>query len=150
MKPKICGAIIRAAKNPNNTKERERQERKAENMLKKQDGILILALLVAAAVFFLGYRIWNRESPEEVVVYVGEQEYARFSVGEDREFLIETENGTNRLIIKGGEADVTEATCPDKICVHQSPISETGETIVCMPNRVIVTIEQASQKRNGS
>lgn len=118
-------------------------------MLKKQDGILILALLVTAAVFFLGYRLRNRESPEEAVVYVGEQEYARFSMGEDMEFLIETENGTNRLIIKEGEADVIEATCPDKICVHQSPISETGETIVCMPNRVIVTIEQASQKQIG-
>lgn len=123
---------------------------KGRKMLKKQDGILILALLVTAAVFFLGYRFWNRESPEEVVVYVGEQEYARFSVGEDTELLIETENGTNRLMIKEGEADVIEASCPDKICVHQSPISETGETIVCMPNRVIVTIEQASQKRNGN
>lgn len=107
---------------------------------------MILSLLAVAAVFFLGYRLWNRESPEEVVVYVGEQEYARFSVKEDVEFLIETENGTNRLILKDGKADVTEASCPDKICVHQSPISKTGETIVCMPNRVIVTVEKASQR----
>lgn len=118
---------------------------KAGNGLKKQDGILILVLLAAAAVFFLGYRLWNRKTPEEVVVYVGEQEYARFSVKENREFLIETEQGSNLLILKDGTADVTEASCPDKICVHQSPISQTGETIVCMPNRVIVTIEQASQ-----
>ncbi len=115
--------------------------------MKKKDGILILVLLAAAAVFFLGYRLWNRKTPEEVVVYVGEQEYARFSVKENREFLIETEKGSNLLILKDGTADVTEASCPDKICVHQSPISQTGETIVCMPNRVIVTIEQASQKR---
>ena len=107
---------------------------------------MIFVLLIIAAAFFFGYRLWNRESPEEVVVYVGEQEYARFSIKEDREFLIETEKGTNRLILKDGKADVTEASCPDKICVHQSPISETGETIVCMPNRVIVTVEQASQK----
>lgn len=114
--------------------------------MKKQDGILIFVLLIMAAVFFFGYRLWNRESPEEVVVYVGEQEYARFSIREEEEFLIETEKGINQLIIRDGKADVTEASCPDKICVHQSPISQTGETIVCMPNRVIVTIEQASQK----
>ena len=119
-------------------------------MLKKQDGILIFILLAVAALFFFGYRLWNRESPEEAVVYVGEEEYARFPLGEDRELLIETENGTNRLVLKDGQADVTEASCPDKICVHQSPISDTGETIVCMPNRVIVTIEKASQKRNES
>ena len=113
--------------------------------MKKQDGILILVLLAAGAVFFLGFRLWNRRAPEDVGVYVGEEEYVRFSVKEDREFLIETERGRNRLIIKDGKADVTEASCPDKICVHQSPISQTGETIVCMPNRVIVTIEQAGQ-----
>lgn len=115
--------------------------------MKKQDSILILVLLAAAAVFFLGFRIWNRKPPEEVVVYVGDVEYARFSVGEDKELVIEGENGINRLIVKDGKADVTEASCPDKICVRQNPISRTGETIVCMPNRVIVTIEQASQKK---
>lgn len=108
---------------------------------------MILALLAAAALFFWGCRLWNRKTPEEVVVYVGEQEYARFSVKENREFLIETEQGSNLLILKDGTADVTEASCPDKICVHQNPISQTGETIVCMPNRVIVAIEQASQNR---
>ena len=120
--------------------------------MKKQDGILIFVFLAAAAVFFLGFRLWNRKPPEEVVVYVGDREYARFSIQEERELVIEAENGTNRLIVKDGKADVTEASCPDKICVHQSPISQTGETIVCMPNQVIVTIEQASQKviRNAS
>ena len=115
--------------------------------MKKQDSILILVLLAAAAVFFLGFRIWNRKPPEEVVENVGDLEYARFSAGEDKELVIEGENGTNRLIVKDGKADVTEASCPDKICVRQNPISRTGETIVCMPNRVIVTIEQASQKK---
>lgn len=118
--------------------------------MRKQDGILILSLLAAAAFFFWGFRLWNGKSPEVAVVYVGEEEYGRFSLGEDRECLIETENGTNRLVLRDGKADVTEASCPDKICVHQSPISQTGETIVCMPNRVIVTIEQASQNAAGS
>lgn len=54
--------------------------------MKKQDGILIFVLLIMAAVFFFGYRLWNRESPEEVVVYVGEQEYARFPSGRKRSF----------------------------------------------------------------
>lgn len=114
--------------------------------MKKQDGILIIAFLAAAAVFFWGFRLWNGKAPEEVVVYAGEEEYARFSIREDRELLIETENGTNRLVLKNGKADVTEASCPDKLCVNQSAVSQTGETIVCMPNRVIVAIEQASQK----
>ena len=39
--------------------------------MKKQDGILILVLLAAGAVFFLGFRIWNSRAPEDVVVLEG-------------------------------------------------------------------------------
>ena len=44
------------------------------------------------------------------------------------------------LIIKDGEAYMQEADCPNQICVHHSPISHKGETIVCRPNRVIIEI----------
>lgn len=114
--------------------------------MKKRDGILILILLAAAALFFLGYRFWNRQSPEMVVVYVGDEEYARFPIAEDKELLIETDRGSNYLVVRDGKADVTEADCPDKLCVRQSAVSETGETIVCMPHQVIVTVERAAQK----
>lgn len=44
------------------------------------------------------------------------------------------------LIIKDGEAYMQEADCPNQICVHHSPVSNKGETIVCLPNRVIIEI----------
>ncbi len=42
--------------------------------------------------------------------------------------------------IHDGKADVTEADCPDKLCVHQKAISKTHETIVCLPNKVVVEV----------
>lgn len=44
------------------------------------------------------------------------------------------------LIIKDGEAYMQEADCPNQICVHHSPVLHKGETIVCLPNRVIIEI----------
>lgn len=44
------------------------------------------------------------------------------------------------LVIKDGEAYMQEADCPNQICVHHSPVSHKGETIVCLPNRVIIEI----------
>ena len=44
------------------------------------------------------------------------------------------------LVIKDGKADITEADCPDKLCVHQAPISREGEALVCLPHRVVVTV----------
>lgn len=116
--------------------------------MKKQDFILILLILVSAAAVFAGYRLWNRGAGEEVVVYEGEKELVRFSLEENTEYLILSDNGgTNLLVIRDGRADVTEASCPDQICVHQAPVNTTGETIVCMPHKIIVTIEQSSQSK---
>ena len=49
-------------------------------------------------------------------------------------------NETNHLMIKDGQADMTEAECPDQICVEHKSISKNKETIVCLPNKVIVEI----------
>ena len=44
------------------------------------------------------------------------------------------------LIISDGKADMESADCPNQICVHHSAISHTGETIVCLPNRVVIEV----------
>ena len=35
---------------------------------------------------------------------------------------------------------MTEADCPDQLCVHQRAISKQKQTIVCLPNRVVVEV----------
>lgn len=53
---------------------------------------------------------------------------------------------TNRLVIADGKADMTEADCPDHICVEHRPISNAGETIICLPNKVAVTVVGEEEK----
>ena len=78
----------------------------------------------------------------EVVVYVGDQEYARYDLQKALETEIEgIRGGSNHLEIRNGKARVTEATCPDHICMRQGEISEIGQVLVCMPNQVIIAIE---------
>ena len=36
-----------------------------------------------------------------------------------------------------------EADCPDQLCVHQKKISMNHESIICLPNRVVVEIESS-------
>lgn len=45
------------------------------------------------------------------------------------------------LIRKGGVADMTSADCPDHLCVKQKAISKEGESIICLPNKVVVTVK---------
>ena len=112
--------------NPNSS---EAQTEKNGKRSKKHDLFLVLAVLAAAALLFAGRKLFFSSSPAAVTVSVDGTE------------LIESPGGgTNRLVIKDGAVHMEEASCPDKVCIKQGTISKTGQSIVCLPNRVIVTI----------
>lgn len=105
--------------------------------MKKNDYILIGVIGVTAVILLLIFgKIWNN-SAGVIEVMVDGKMRGRYSLSEEQEIDI---NGTNHLIIKDGKADMTDADCPDKVCVNQKPISKEGESIVCLPNKVIITV----------
>ena len=114
---------------PQNTKKRFRN-----------DIILIAFVLVICAVGCL-YLFVFRQSGDMVQITVDGVLYGTYSLSEDRVEEIRTgEDGHNRLIIRDGKAVMETASCPDGICVSHRPIFRVGESIVCLPNRVVVTV----------
>ena len=78
-----------------------------------------------------------------VVVKIDGVETVSYSLTEDVRYEIRTgENNENInvLVIKDGKAYVSEADCPDGICKDYRPISYVGETIVCLPHKVVIEI----------
>ena len=76
-----------------------------------------------------------------VKVTVDGKVYGMYSLAKDREVEIKTENGYNILVIENGKAYVKDASCPDGICSSHRPIQYSGASIICLPNRVVVSIE---------
>ena len=58
---------------------------------------------------------------------------------------METPEGYNIVEIKDGWADVIEADCRDGLCADQKRVHKTGETIVCLPHKMVVTIEAGTE-----
>ncbi len=107
----------------------------------RNDLILGLAVVIIAAGIWLVTELLKEDGAFAVVTVNGE-ETARYSLSEDAEIRLESENGGyNILVIKNGKADVTEASCPDHVCVDQRAISKTGEAITCLPNKTVITID---------
>ncbi|GLC78919.1 lipoprotein [Lacrimispora brassicae] len=110
-------------------------------VMQKRELILIAAILaisgLLSAVFYAG----NRKAAELVVVTVDGKTVATLDLHKDTDMIIDGHGGTDHLVIKDGYASITEATCPDKVCVRTGRIHKSGELIVCLPNRVVVTIE---------
>ena len=111
-----------------------------KNKKLRNDIILVLALIAAAAAAWGVIEIAGKEGAYAIVEIDG-AETARYPLDTDTETVIGNRGGSyNLLVIKDGKVSVTGASCPDGICVNHRAISRTGETIVCLPNRVVVRI----------
>lgn len=108
----------------------------------RNDLILVAALLVIAAAGFILMNSFKQVGDWAVVTVDG-VETARFPLRADTGYAIQVGEGGNILLISDGKAMISDATCPDLICVHHRPISNVGETIVCLPNKVVISIEKS-------
>lgn len=115
-----------------------------KNGLKKKDWILIGIILCVAALTILVYTFIGGAGANRVVIKIEGEIEGIYSLSEDRE--VEINGGTNLLRIKGGEASMIEADCPDKLCVHQKPVSLNHESIICLPNKVVVEVESGGNR----
>jgi hypothetical protein len=102
------------------------------------DLVLILSLLAVCAIVFL---LFYSKSDTGVYarVYLGDDLIAEYSLAADGEYKI---GETNILKIEDGKAYMIYANCPDGWCKNQGKISFVGERIVCLPNRVMIMIEE--------
>lgn len=109
--------------------------------MNRNDKLLIGVLLVIALSFSFVYQYFVKEEGSQIVITVDGKEYRSLSLQEDTELLIEGANsGTNSLQVKEGAVKMVEATCPDLVCVHQREIRYNGESIICLPNKVVIKI----------
>lgn len=99
--------------------------------------LFIVFVLIAQFAMFIVWGQLQEKATTAVVTVDGEERY-RCSLFIEKEIAI---NDTNTLVIKDGAVDMIFADCPDQICVKHTSISKVGETIICLPNQVVVTIE---------
>lgn len=126
----------------NNSEKKSNSQTSLNRRIGKRDIVLLVILFAVLILFFAGFKLMHQETGAEVVVQVNGVEFGRYPLDREAEIPITDSNGkeTNLLVIKEGKADMTEADCPDLLCVHQKAISHQGETIVCLPNQVVVSI----------
>lgn len=121
--------------------------KEGENMwrtkLRKSDYILFFMTIIFAIVLLIVQRM-TPDSHGQLIILIDGEEAASYSLNEsDVEFTIN--NGTNTIQIREGRVRMTVSNCPDQICVHHKEISKNNETIVCLPNKIVLVIENTSE-----
>ncbi len=98
--------------------------------------------IIAVAVVLLATAIWifpflKRHKGEYVNIYQNGKLFERLSLYGDESLNI----GCMRINIKSGEVYVSEADCPDKVCEKSGKISRAGESVACVPNKILIEID---------
>ena len=114
----------------------------------RNDIILISVIVIISVALLLVWKLvylkgQDTDSDACVEVTINGRAYGTYPLSKDDTIEIKNGDGdvTNTLVIKGGVADMTSADCPDHLCVKQKAISKEGESIICLPNKVVVTVK---------
>lgn len=112
-----------------------------KKLLKKGDYILLAVILCVCTISFL---VINYFLPfgSEAVISVDNQIVNVMKLSENDKYDVKINNDvTNTVVVENGYVYVEYANCPDKICQNHKKIRRKGESIVCLPNKVVVTID---------
>lgn len=117
--------------------------------MKKKDLIFIGIVLVIALLSLLAFQ-WMKVTGAElqVVITIDGDKYRSLDLTEEvsEEIVVDQDGKINVVQVSNGQVTISEANCPDQICVHTAPADEHGEMIVCLPHKVIVEVT----KNNGN
>ncbi len=112
----------------------------SEKFFKKND-LLLLGILIAIFFVILFFTVMTKKESTFVQVRIDGEITEVFPLSEDLEFEIHGYNGgTNTLIIEGGKAYLKDTSCPDHLCEKMGKISKSGQSLICLPNHVVVEI----------
>lgn len=121
--------------------------RKKEMKLAFCKGDFLAVVIVAVIAVLVSVMFWTSVGAEEgsvVKVYQEGELIREIPLNTDTEFVIEGDY-ENVVTIKDGKAGITKSDCPGTDCVHSGWIHEAGRSIVCLPNRVELRVEGASE-----
>ena len=116
---------------------------KQESGKRKRDALLLIFLLAgAAAIFIILFAVRGCGSGRKAVIKVDGNIIRECDINRDETIEVSGYNGGhNIVVIKDGQVSVTDADCPDKVCVDTGKINAPGQTIVCLPHRVVVEVK---------
>ena len=108
------------------------------------DALLLGSILLTAVVLLLCYRSCSGAG-REAVVRVDGTEIRRIRLdAPDASYTVETDYGKYRIDVRDGMVSVAVAPCSDRICARHKPTATVGDSIICLPGRLVITIEDGN------
>ena len=114
--------------------------------MSKSDILILILLIIISAGILFAFLYFNDtagsiitiEAKGEIVGRIPLEKYDNSS----KTYHIEGEIGVSKILVEDGRVRMIESPCPNKVCVNTYWIENPGELIACIPNKIIIRIEE--------
>ncbi len=108
--------------------------------MKQGDKFVLYGLIVLVFILLIEYGFFQRRSDKVVVIRSDGKIVKELQIEKNVFFEVKSKEGHLFVEIRNGKVKVINSTCKDKLCEKEGWISNVGESIICLPNRISVSI----------
>ena len=108
--------------------------------LKKYDIIAIICVAVIVIISYITVNLLRNDEADTVVIYVDGKIEKKLDLNKNQEYKVNVDNGYNIIRVKDKKVRIKESDCSNQTCVNMGTISKDGQTLICLPHKVEVTI----------
>ena len=112
---------------------------------RKKDLILCVVLLVAGIICWLVMRL-VLPTGNTADVYIDDKLVQTIDMTVNDTYEFNTDRGSNSVVVESGKISVGDADCPDKVWVNMGWKSRRGETITCLPHKLVIEIQGGRER----
>lgn len=120
-------------------------EKKERYTTKKRDIVLAIVLLIAGAagVFIVKYGLKQGNTAD---IYIDDRLAQTVDLSVDDVYTFRTDMGSNTVEVRDGAVSMKSADCPDKVCVRMGAKDKNGETITCLPHKLVIEVHGGQEQ----
>ena len=113
--------------------------------MNKQDIILITVILAIVGAIVLAFKITEKKNISNALVYYEDKLVLTIDLTlEEQEYVVDGYNGLVTITAGNGKVKVEDEDSPLHLCSKQGYISKSYESIVCLPNKIVIKLEDDS------
>ncbi|MGE5455603.1 MAG: NusG domain II-containing protein [Ignavibacteriales bacterium] len=115
--------------------------------MNKKDTTLIVIVLAISIIIIFGYKLFEKDGVKNALVYYKDNLILTIdlTIKEKKAYYVNGYNGKVKILAGNGRVMVDEENSPLHLCSKQGYISKSYETIVCLPNKVIIKIDNIDE-----
>lgn len=120
-------------------------EMKEKYTTKKRDIVLAAVLLILGVTGVLIVK-YGLKSGNTADVYIDDKLVQTIDLSVDDEYTFQTDKGSNTVEVRDGAVSMKSADCPDKVCVRMGTKNRNGETITCLPHKLVIEVHGGQEQ----